>query len=151
MSTILVTGGTGVLGPSVVRQLVAAGHVVRVFARSAPQAGALPEGIDSYIGDVTDTASLGAACAGVDVVIHLAGLLHVSDAPERDYQRTNVGGTANLLEAAKVAGARRFVLASTIAVYGYNRTGRLDEDTRPEPDTPYGRSKLAAERTALAA
>ena len=145
------TGGTGVLGPGVVRQLAAAGHDVRVLVRQPPSPGLLPETVTSYVGDVTDPASLHEACANVGTVVHLAGLLHVSRAPEAEYLRTNVGGTTNLLDAAKRSGVRRFLLASTIAVYGYNRPGRSNEDTPPIPDTPYGRSKLSAERAALSA
>ena len=145
------TGGTGVIGPSVARQLLAAGHAVRVLARRIPPAGVLPDGVVFCVGDVTDPDTLPDACEGVDTIIHLASLLHVSDAPDSDYERINVGGTTNLLAAAGRAGVRRFVLASTIAVYGHHRVRLCDEATPLEPDSPYGRSKRRAEEATLSA
>jgi UDP-glucose 4-epimerase len=89
---------------------------------------------------------------GSKVVIHLAALLHVVNPPpalREKYERTNVGGTATVVEAAVQAGVERVVLFSTIAVYGDSSRQILTEDTPPRPDTFYAQTKLAAERIVL--
>ena len=89
---------------------------------------------------------------GVDVVVHLAALLHVVNPPpelREKYERINVGGTATVVEAAVKAGVKRVVLASTIAVYGPSNDRILNEDSTPHPDTFYAQTKLAAEKIVL--
>jgi UDP-glucose 4-epimerase len=90
---------------------------------------------------------------GIDVVIHLAALLHVVNPPpghEQRYRAVNVDGTRHVAEAAAAAGARRLVLASTTAVYGPTGGQAASEDTAPAPDSWYAESKLEAERVARA-
>ena len=83
------------------------------------------------------------------MVIHLAALLHQfappSAALNERYQQVNVAGTRNLVQAALAARVGRIVYLSTIAVYGPTDGAVADEDTPPQPDTPYGRTKLEAE------
>ena len=104
------------------------------------------------MGDVTDPSVVKSTMAGVDIVIHLAALLHIADpSPElrKEYERINVGGTATVVEAAVEADVKRLLFFSTIAVYG-NSNGRiLNEDTPVKPDTFYAETKLAAERIVL--
>ena len=98
--------------------------------------------------------AVAAAVAGMDLVFHLAGLLHAAASdrvpPER-YDSINVGGTRVVADAARRAGVRRLVLFSTISVYGPGAGATLTEDSTPRPDSLYGASKLEAERVALAA
>lgn len=102
-------------------------------------------------GDLID-ADLARLVRDVDVVVHLAALLHVRR-PSHEllpkYQQINVEGTRRLLDVATAAGVKRFVYFSTIAVYGSSNGGVIDESTPPAPDTPYGQSKLAAEKLVL--
>jgi UDP-glucose 4-epimerase len=91
---------------------------------------------------------------GVDVVVHLAALLHiVNPSPQlrEKYEKINVGGTASVIEAARLSEVKRVVFFSTISVYGSNRDLILDEGVAPQPDTFYAQTKLAAERIVLGA
>lgn len=148
---VLVTGATGALGPATVRALTTAGHRVRVLVRTP--AAAVAAGIEPCIGDLTDRASLDRATRDADAVVHLAALLHVVHPPpgmRAEYHRVNVDGTRALAEAAAQAGVRRFVFASTAAVYGPTPVPAV-ETTPAAPDSWYGESKVAAEATLLEA
>ena len=154
-SSVLITGATGALGPRVVEAFHREGFRIRTFSLDAPQEGDFPDEVEIQLGDVTDPGAVAAATHAIDIVVHLAALLHIVDpSPELQerYQRINVQGTANVIQAALKAGVERVVLFSTIAVYGDAAGGRvLDESTSPQPDTMYARSKLEAERIVLAA
>jgi nucleoside-diphosphate-sugar epimerase len=149
---VLVTGATGAIGPSVVRELHARGIPTRVLARQWPGPGLLPSGVEITLGDVTVSTSVADAMRGVDTVLHLAALLHVENPPlqlREEYRRVNVGGTENVVAAALREDIRRVVFVSTIAAYGDGRGQVLTEDSVPRPDTVYAETKLAAERTVL--
>ncbi len=155
---VLVTGATGAVGPVVIEALVAAGMRVRALVRSQPTVGLLPASVTLVTGDITAPETLDAAVTGCDAVVHLAALLHINNpapALAAEYERVNVTGTANLLAAAQRHNIQRFLLVSTIAVYGKARQAAesppLDETTPPQPDTLYGRTKLQAEALVLAA
>lgn len=150
----LVTGATGALGPRVVGALHQAGYAVRTLSLDTPAPTLLPGPTETRLGDITDAATVRAAMAGVNVVIHMAALLHIvnpSPALRPQYERVNVDGTQVVVAAAHAAGVRRLVLFSTIAVYGDSRGRLLDEDAPPCPDTLYAETKLAAEQIVLAA
>lgn len=147
----LITGATGAVGPQVVAACQSAGYAVRTLARN-PSAGLWPSNVDARVGDIGDADTVRCAAEGADVVIHLAALLHQCEphtSLERDFERVNVGGTENLVCAAVASGVKRFVYVSTIAVYGPSGGAVIDERTEPRPDTPYARTKLAAERVVL--
>jgi UDP-glucose 4-epimerase len=114
----------------------------------ATQADTALPAVHHTVADITDHAALASATEGIDVVVHLAALLHDLRLPsdESEYRRTNVEGTRAVLAAARARGVKRFVFASTIAVYGSARSGALDEAAVTAPDTPYSRSKEEAER-----
>lgn len=155
----LVTGATGAIGPATVRALLDGGADVRVFGRlervrDHPDTWPawLPR-VELACGDLTQPDTLAAAMPGIDVVIHLAALLHVEKPPaghEQRYRTVNVDGTRHVAEAAAAAGVRRLVLASTTAVYGPTGGQPATEDTAPAPDSWYAESKLEAERVARA-
>ncbi len=98
-------------------------------------------------GDITSLETCRRACEGVDFVIHQAALASVQRSIERPAESTavNVGGTVNLLTAARDGGARRFVFASSSSVYGDTPTLPKHEDMARAPLSPYGASKLAGE------
>ncbi|MEO5821429.1 MAG: NAD-dependent epimerase/dehydratase family protein [Vicinamibacteraceae bacterium] len=155
----LVTGATGAIGPATVRTLLTSGAVVRAFGRldrfrdQPDRRPDWPAEVELADGDVTRPETVAAAMPGVDVVIHLAALLHVVNPPpghDRLYRSINVDGTRAVAEAAAAAGVRRLVLASTTAVYGPTGEQPASEDTAPAPDSWYAESKLEAERAARA-
>jgi nucleoside-diphosphate-sugar epimerase len=126
---ILVTGGAGVMGRRLVQGLRARGERVRVLDRPGTRVDD-PE-VELRHGDVTDPASLVGLFDGVDTVFHLAAVLIANDPAVFD--RVNVGGTRNVLAAAKAAGAKHFIFVSSASVV-YPRT------------TAYSRSKRECER-----
>jgi NADH dehydrogenase len=116
---VLVTGGTGFIGPKVVHALRARDHGVRAFVRDPGRAKQLASwGCELETGDVTDAASLRAAAEGCQAVVHLVSIIKGS---RGDFDRVMVGGTENAIEAARTAGATRFVLMSALGVSEQNR------------------------------
>ena len=107
---ILVTGATGFVGPAIVRRLVADGHTVRVLEHTTGSSAALPNQ-EAVPGSMTDAASLRRAAEGQDVVVHLVAIL--TGRPEQ-FRAVMEQGTRDLLEAAREAGAQRFVLMSAL-------------------------------------
>jgi uncharacterized protein YbjT (DUF2867 family) len=109
---VLVTGGTGFVGPKVVKAIVDAGHDVRALVRS-PKSGANAAalGAEPVEGDVADAASLRVAVEGVEAVVHLVAIRQ--GRPEQ-FEQIMVEGTRDLLTAAKEAGVKRFVQMSAL-------------------------------------
>jgi NADH dehydrogenase len=130
---ILVTGGTGFVGPHVVHALRARELPVRVLVRDAGRgARATAWGAELAEGDVTDAASLRAAVTGVETVVHLVSIIK---GQRSNFERIMVEGTRNLVAAAKDAGVRRIVLASALG---------LSEQTKDA--VPYFAAKWEMER-----
>ncbi|MDP2957237.1 MAG: NAD-dependent epimerase/dehydratase family protein [Longimicrobiales bacterium] len=151
----LVTGATGMLGGYIARKLVEDGWSVRALVRSAPQDKALQAlGVELTEGRLEDARSLEAAARGCAAVFHAAAEIGSGTAGER-FHEINVTGTANVVRAAELTGAR-LVLVSSTAVYGRARYGALPTDATgslpalPDHDV-YGRSKQDAEAVVLAA
>lgn len=150
---ILVTGGTGFLGSHVVEQLSNEGHDIVALARKSSNTRFLQslKNVVLAYGAVEDRDAVREAMSGVDAVIHSAGLVKARD--EDEFLRTNAGGTENLLDAAREIAPtlKRFVLVSSLAAIGPSEDGHpIAPDRAPAPVTRYGRSKLEAERRALA-
>jgi nucleoside-diphosphate-sugar epimerase len=144
---VLVTGATGFLGRAVTEALVRSGRDVRCGARVAPAGGA---GAWTAYGEVGPNTRWDEALAGIDVIVHLAGLAHLPDemaaAAADTFARVNAEGTARLAAAAVHSGVRRFVFMSSALVHGQASAGRrFTEDDAPAPETPYARSKLDSE------
>jgi nucleoside-diphosphate-sugar epimerase len=151
-SKVLVTGGTGAVGPCVVHALHQAGYQIRSFSVDPPSTDLFPQSVEVLIGDVTDQMAIQSAMKNVDAVVHLAALLHIVNPPpemREKYERINIGGTATVVEDAIKAGVKRVVLFSTIAVYGASVGRVLNEMSPTNPDNFYAQTKLAAERIVL--
>ena len=117
---ILVTGGTGFVGPKVVHALRAQERDVRCLVRKPGRAGTLKAwGCEVVQGDVTDAESVRRAAEGCEAVVHLVAIIAGSRA---DFDRVMTGGTQNVVAAAKAAGVRRFVLMSALGVSEQTRT-----------------------------
>ena len=143
---VFVTGATGFVGAHLVKALLARGDSVTALARRPALAELLGWGntVRLLKGGLDDEAVLRQGCAGTDVVYHVAGKIAARDMTE--FMATNRDGTANVLEAARDGGARRFLFVSSLAVSGPTEPGHpIDETRPPAPVTDYGRSKLAAE------
>ncbi len=145
---ILITGGNGFIGRHVVRHMVSAGEPARafdvIFGDDFQQAF---EGIETVRGDLLEEADLASALEGVDTVAHLASK-HV-DHDGSGFERINVEGTRSLCRAAAAAGVSRVIYLSSVGVYGHGSHSQADEATPLAPDTPFSRSKAAAERIVL--
>ncbi|HXH36386.1 MAG TPA: NAD(P)-dependent oxidoreductase [Plantibacter sp.] len=143
MTTVLYTGGTGRMGRVIREGLAGRYDRVILFARTAPQEPLYP-GEEIVLGDLGDLDGLVAASAGVDVIVHLGGV--ADEAPFDEIRRANIDGTYNVYEAARRAGVRRVVYASSNHVVGFHpATEVLDERATLRPDTFYGVSKAFGE------
>jgi 2-alkyl-3-oxoalkanoate reductase len=147
----LVTGATGLLGSHIVEQLRKRNLPVRVLVRRGSDCAWLKtQNVEFAEGDITEPASLKAACAGVDAVYHSAA--KVGDwGPWEDFQRITIDGTRNILEAAIAAKVRRFVHISSISAYGYHTRDCTVDETfdlgyKLYRWAYYSRSKVAAEQ-----
>jgi UDP-glucose 4-epimerase len=139
--TVLVTGGSGLVGARLVPRLVAAGVNIRALVRGGTE---VPVGVTSARGDLLDSASLAQAVEGVSAIVHLAAIFRTQDT--NLIWKSNLEGTRNLIAAAMAhASNARFIMASTGLVYNEDspRPGR--EDDAVNPQRAYPASKLAAE------
>jgi NADH dehydrogenase len=106
---VLVTGGTGFVGPHVVRALAAAGHDLKLLVRDSTRSRDLPG--QPVVGEMTNTVSIGHAVEGVDAVVHLVA---IRQGRREQFERVMEQGTRDLVAAAKAAGVTRFVLMSAL-------------------------------------
>src|SRR5260370_18322493 len=121
MST-LVTGAAGFLGSHVARQLVARGDEVRVLLRASSTNRAIADLPLEYVtGDLRDLASLDRAMKGVKRVFHVAADYRLWARRSQDIYDSNVGGTKNLLDAAKRGGVDQLIYTSTVATIPVDR------------------------------
>lgn len=150
---VLVTGGTGFLGSYIIRQLVKQGYAVRVVRRGASQPGYISpdtwEKVEWFPGDVLDLAGLEEAMEEVDAVIHTAGKVSFAGRDRRELFRTNIEGTANVVNIALLKNVKRFVHISSVAALG--RAGKGEHVTEEKKwedsrwNTPYAVSKYHGE------
>lgn len=155
MSSFLVTGGAGFIGSHLVRTLLSEGHRVRVLdnfltGRRENLAGLSethPSAFELHEGDIRDLDSVRLACDGVDFVLHQGALPSVPRSVADPVTTTaiNVGGTVNVLVAARDASVRRVVFAASSSAYGDTPVLPKVETMRPSPKSPYAAQKLAAE------
>jgi nucleoside-diphosphate-sugar epimerase len=150
---VLVTGASGFLGGHVAELLAARGDHVRALVRKSSKRGHLEKlaNVEFFEGSVEEPDRAALAVEGVDAVVHAAGLVKARSVDE--FFAVNVGGTSNLVEAARrqKGRLRRFVLVSSLEACGPSDDGSPVPGDQENPITAYGRSKLAAEKVALAA
>lgn len=143
---VALTGATGFIGQYLLKELPKRGYRLRVLLRRPT---ILPSGCASaVIGDLAKPYNMAEALAGVDAVIHSAGIAStMSGLPEDDYRLFNTEATVKFARAAERARVKRFVFLSSIrAQSGPTAEGVLTEEREPRPTDAYGRSKLAAEQ-----
>jgi dihydroflavonol-4-reductase len=153
--TTLVTGAAGFLGSHVTRQLIARGDEVRVLMRASSTNRAIADLSLEYVtGDLRDAASLDRAMKGVKRVFHVAADYRLWAKRSQDIYDSNVGGTKNLLDAAKRAGVEQLIYTSTVATIAVDRPQLPNEFTDAKLEEMVGhykRSKWLAEKEALSA
>ncbi len=154
LRSMLITGATGGLGLALVEAARADGHAVLATGRSTEARGRIEASGARFVpAGLTDPGAAASLCAGQESVVHAAAL-SAAWGREEDFERTNVGATRALLDAAQAAGCRRFVFVSSPSIFASyrDRIGIKGGDRPADPPLNlYARSKLAAERLVLAA
>jgi nucleoside-diphosphate-sugar epimerase len=153
---LLITGGAGFIGSHLVERLVADGHEVAVLDDfSAGKDENLKQiGFDSLKlvkADINDRSPLLSSMDGVETIVHLAAIVSVQRSITNPAFTTkvNVGGTLSVLECARKSGVKKVVFASSAAVYGDSKLLPIKEEFELSPISPYGASKLDAEKKIL--
>jgi UDP-glucose 4-epimerase len=150
----LVTGGAGFIGSNLVRHLIRDGHQVTVLDNLSSGYSRNLSGLSVRLieGDIRIPDAVAEAIKECEVVFHLAasvGNKRSIDCAIQDAE-INVMGTVRLLDAARRAGVRKVVASSSAGIFGELKTLPIREDHPIDPDTPYGASKLCAEKETLA-
>jgi len=159
MKKVLVTGADGFIGSHLVEALVEAGYKVRAFVYynsfnrwgwldSFPQE--LLDKIEIFSGDIRDPNGVRIAMEGIDIVFHLAALIAIPfsyHSPD-SYVDTNIKGTLNILQAARLLGTKRVLVTSTSEVYGTAQFVPITELHPYQGQSPYSATKIAADRMA---
>lgn len=141
---IFVTGAAGFIGRHVIRELVTRGLPCRaLLSRPNPDFTALFPDIETVVGDLLDPETLDRGLAGAGAVLHLAS--KNIDHDGSGFERVNVEGSRRLAERSAKAGVERLVYISSVGVYGHGAHRDTDESAPLAPDTPFSRSKVAAE------
>jgi UDP-glucose 4-epimerase len=147
---VLITGGAGFIGSHLAEQCYHYGAYVTILDNFSTgmyeNIAHLAPHISCITGDITDFKTCQNATHGMDIIFHLAAYASAAGSCEDPYacMNTNVTGTLNMLEAARCSGAKRFVFASSAAIYG-NSEDRCSETTPCKPLSPYGHSKYLGE------
>lgn len=151
MEQYLVTGGCGFIGSHIVEALVARGDHVRILddLSSGYEANlaSIGDKVEFIRGDIRDTAAVASAMQGITRVFHEAALVSVFESvedPEKNHD-INITGTLKVLDAARKAGVKRIVWASSAAIYGDDAALPKTEAMLPLPVSPYGMAKLSGE------
>lgn len=142
---ILITGAAGIVGSLMRPRLAAPGRVLRLLDVAEQRPAEEGEEVELVTASVTDLEAVERACEGVDAVIHLGG--HSLERPWAEILEVNINGTHAVLEAARRAGVKRVVLASSNHAVGFyeRASGEAGDALFPQPDSYYGVSKVALE------
>ena len=150
MTVSLVTGGCGFVGAAIARALKARGDEVIVLDL-VPECPV--EGVDYHRVDITDQAAVTEACRGVDTVIHNASIVHTKQNKQDVIWAVNLGGTENMLEAARANNVPRFIYISSGSVVYEGKDIENGDESLPYSSisqAPYADSKIEAEKLVLA-
>jgi nucleoside-diphosphate-sugar epimerase len=151
MSTYVITGGAGFIGSHIAEALVRLKHTVRIVddfsSGKAANIESFRDDVEVFILDIADGSGLAEAFSDADYVIHEGAIPSVpkSMLDPVTSNRANVSGTLNVLVAARDAGVKRLVYASSSSLYGDSPTLPKHEGMPPNPLSPYGAQKLFAE------
>ncbi|MEM8806298.1 MAG: NAD-dependent epimerase/dehydratase family protein [Cyanobacteria bacterium P01_G01_bin.38] len=151
--TVLMTGATGFIGGHLLPALDQVNWQIVAAVRSEPHQPFRVPIRSVVVGDIDGETDWHTALEGIDTVVHLAARAHqikdTSVDPERDFQRVNVQGTANLVRQCVERGVKHFVFMSSIGAMATLSPTQLTADAPCHPDTPYGRSKFDAEKVVI--
>jgi dihydroflavonol-4-reductase len=146
---ILVTGGAGLLGHTLIETLLAQGHTVKAIYNKTPLADFNSEKLIPVHCDILDVYELEDLMKGVTEIYHCAALVSFLPADEKNLYRINVEGTANIVNAALVAGVRKLVHVSSVSALGRIRPGELISEamqwSEETSNSKYGYSKYLGE------
>ncbi len=152
---IVITGGAGFIGSNLARLLVANSYKVRIFDNLSTgkidNLKEVIEDIEFVLGDIADTNMLKKVLKGIDYVVHLAAITSVQrslEEPDLTY-KVNFEGTKQLLEFSEKFSVKKFIFASSCAIYGNPRILPISEDHEPSPLSPYAESKLSGEKICI--
>ncbi len=149
---VLVSGATGFTGGHLALELARRGERVRALVRPGADVGRLREaGVELVEGDLRDAAAVARAAEGARRIYHIAAVYRTAGHPDSFYADINVGGTENVLAAARKHGVGRTVHCSTIGVHGDVKEIPCTEDSPFNPGDVYQRTKLDGQRRAQAA
>ena len=147
----LVTGGAGFIGSYLCKELIKKGHEVTVIDNlSMGKKENLPEGVDFILGDIIDESMVKEVVInkGIDIIFHEAARVSIRTSIDHFYDdaENNIMGTLNLLRACKDSSVKKFIYASSMAVYADSNVPEpINEDFTTNPISPYGASKLSSE------
>jgi len=142
---ILVTGGAGYIGSALVEKLISLGHEVKVIDDlSNGFIENINQKAEHLNGSILSKELLSKAVTGVDAVFHLAAKIRVEEGEVKPdlYRQVNVDGTLNLLKSCSLLGIKKFIFASTAAVYGDLSDYPVTEESQTNPVNVYGKTKL---------
>lgn len=146
---ILVTGGTGLVGSHLITTLVQQGRRVRAIYRSAIPVFEGSSEVEWVQADILDVLSLEDVMTGVEQVYHCAAVVSFSPSRRELLHRTNIDGTANLVNVSLDAGVKKFLFVSSVAALGRMRKGQVVNETmhwsKETSNSEYGRTKYLAE------
>lgn len=136
MTTVFLTGATGIIGSNIAAQLLERGDQVRALVRPGSDAGPIERmGVAVVRGDITDAGAVRAAAEGAGAVIHSAAVLGGASQTPEEHQAVNVRGTGHVFDAAAAVGARRVVTLNTTTFFEH-RAEPLSEHSPLDPDPP---------------
>jgi len=146
---ILVTGGTGLLGASLIKQLIAGGETVRALYRSSIPQFPGSDRVHWVKGDILDIISLEEAMPGIELVYHCAAIVSFHPSRKADMHRVNVQGTANVVNTCLDAGVKKLLFVSSVAALGRIRENEPIHEgmnwTPESSNSEYGKTKYLAE------
>lgn len=148
----LITGATGFLGPYLLKRLTSEGHFCRCLVRPGSEQKLMSHpNIEPAAGDITRPETLSGIGQGMDCLLHMATLGHMSNytVTQEMFEAVNVTGTCNIMREAGEAGIKRIVHCSSVAAMGICREVPATEQSACTPHHAYGKSKLKAEQKIL--
>lgn len=145
---VLVTGGSGYVGSSTVRELAAAGHDILIYDNLSTGHRNLSAGFELVEGDIADREKLRSCLKSVDAVLHFAASAYVGESVQnpRKYFHNNVESALMMMDSVLASDVRLFIFSSSCAVYGVPQALPIGESSPKEPINPYGATKLFFER-----